>query len=162
LIAAGGRSVLAVGANANDGASTDLDSVGTDDFSSLIDQLDAAYQKPTNKFVFNQHTKDALRKLKDKYGRPVWEVSLAMGEPDKVFGYGYQVDNAMANIGAGNVSVLFGDFTKFVVRDVLGFTLVRFNELYMPNYQRAYQAFMRTDAKLLQSAAFSYLTHPLS
>jgi HK97 family phage major capsid protein len=58
--------------------------------------------------------------------------------------------------------VLFGDFSKFVIREALGFTLVRFNELYMPNFQRAYQAFCRRDAKLLQSAAFSYLTHPLS
>jgi HK97 family phage major capsid protein len=162
LQAAGGRSVLAVGANANDGVSTDLNSIGTDDFSALIDKLDRAYQKPTNKFVFNQHTQNALRKLKDKYGRPVWEVSLAQGEPDKIFGFGYQIDNAFANIGAGNVSAAFGDFSKYAVRKVRGITVVRFNELYMANYQRAYQAFIRVDAKLLQAAAFSYLTHPLS
>jgi HK97 family phage major capsid protein len=160
LIAAGGRSVLAVGANDNDGVSTDLDSIGVDDFSNLVNQIDYAYQRPTNKFLFNQTTLNALRKLKDKYGRPIWEVNLAQGQPNTIFGYGYQIDNAMANIGAGNVSVIFGGFEKFVVRDVLGFTLVRFNELYMPQYQRAYQAFMRTDCKLMQSAAFSYLIHP--
>jgi HK97 family phage major capsid protein len=162
LQAAGGRSVLAVGAHSNDNVSTDLNSVGTDDFSNLVDGLDYGYQRPTNKFLFNQSTLNALRKLKDEFGRPVWDVSLAMGQPDTVFGYGYQIDNAMAKIGAGNVPVIFGDFTKYVVRDVLGFTLVRFNELYMPNFQRAYQAFMRTDAKLMQSAAFSYLQTPLS
>jgi HK97 family phage major capsid protein len=162
LQAAGGRSVLAVGANANDGASTDLNSIGTDDFSALIDKLDRAYQKPTNQFVFNQHTQNALRKLKDKYGRPVWEVSLAQGEPDKIFSYGFTIDNAFANIGAGNVSACFGDFSRYAVRKVSGITVVRFNELYMANYQRAYQAFIRVDAKLLQAAAFSYLTHPLS
>jgi HK97 family phage major capsid protein len=162
LIAAGGRSVLAVGAEANDGAGTDLNSVGTDDFSALINALDRGYQKPTNQYVFNQTTQNALRKLKDKYGRPVWEVSLAQGEPDKIFGYGYTIDNAMANIGAGNISVLFGDFSKYIIRNALGITMVRFNELYMPNYQIGFQSFMRTDAKLLQSAAFSYLIHPLS
>jgi HK97 family phage major capsid protein len=164
LQAAGGRSVLAIGANNNSGSSgdTDLTSIGTDDFSALIDKLDRAYQKPTNKFVFSQGTQNALRKLKDKYGRPVWEVSLAQGEPDTIFGYGYQIDNAFAGIGAGNVSAAFGDFSKYVVRKVQGITLVRFNELYMANYQRAYQAFIRVDAKLLQAAAFSYLTHPLS
>jgi len=164
LQTAGGRSVSAIGANNNSGNSgdTEVNSIGTDDFSNLIDKLDYAYQKPTNKFLFNQTTKNALRKVKDRYGRPIWEVSLAQGEPDTIFGYGFQVDNAVANIAPSAVSVVFGDFSKFVIRDVLGFTLVRFNELYMPNYQRAYQAFMRTDAKLLQSAAFSYLSHPLS
>jgi HK97 family phage major capsid protein len=127
-----------------------------------VDKLDKSYQKPTNKFVFTQATQNSLRKLKDKYGRPCWETSMAQGEPDKIFGFGYQIDNAMAGIGAGNISVAFGDWSNYCVRDVLGFTLVRFNELYMANYQRAVQAFMRTDAKLLQASAFSYLIHPLS
>lgn len=162
LIAAGGRSVLALGANANDGVSTDLNSIGTDDFSALIDKLDRAYQKSTNQFVFNQSTLNALRKLKDKYGRPVWEVSLAQGEPDKIFNYGYTVDNAFASIGNGNVTVAFGDPSKYVIRRALGFTLIRLSELYMANYQVAYQAFMRVDAKLLQPAAWSYLIHPQS
>ena len=142
LIAAGGRSVLAVGSNSNDGTGTDLNSVGTDDFSALIDNLDRGYQTPTNRFVFAQSTQNALRKLKDKYGRPVWEVSLAQGEPDKIFGYGYQIDNAMAGIGAGNIPVMFGDFSKYIIRNSLGITMVRFNELYMPNYQIGFQSFM--------------------
>lgn len=162
LIAAGGRSALAVGSNANDGVGTDINTVGTDDFAALIDKLDKAYQKPSNYFVFAQSTQNALRKLKDKYGRPVWETSLAQGEPDRIYGYRYVVDNAVAAIGAGNISVLFGDFSKYVIRKALGITLVRFNELYMVNFQRAYQSFLRVDAKLLQPAAFSYLTHPLS
>jgi HK97 family phage major capsid protein len=162
LQAATGRSVLAVGANANDGVSNSLNSIGTDDFSALIDKLDRAYQKPTNKFVFAQSTQNALRKLKDKYGRPVWETSLAQGEPDTIFGYGFQIDNALASIGAGNITAAFGDFSKYVLRRVAGFTLIRLNELYMANLQRGYIAFMRLDAKLLQAKAFSYLTHPLS
>jgi HK97 family phage major capsid protein len=164
LIAAGGRGVEAIGANNNSGnsADTDLTSIGTDDLSALINQLDRAYQKPTNKFIFNQSTQNKLRMLKDKYGRPVWATSIAGSEPDTIYGFGYQIDNAVAGIGAGNVTVGFGDFSKYIIRNVLGFTLVRFNELYMGNYQRGYQAFMRTDAKLLQANAFSYLFTSLS
>jgi HK97 family phage major capsid protein len=160
---AGGREVLAVGANANDGVSTDLNSIGTDDFSAMIDKLDRAYQKPTNQFIFNQHTQNSLRKLKDKYGRPVWEVSMAQGEPDKIFGYGYTIDNAVASIGAGAVSAAFGDFkNSFCIRRVRGIAVVLFRELYMTNYQRAAQSFIRVDAKCLQPNAFAYLEHPLS
>ena len=163
-IAAGGRSVLAVGANANTGVvgDTDLNTIGTDDFSNLISKLDKAYQTPNNYFVFNQQTQNLLRKMKDKYGRPIWETSLAQGEPDKIFGYRYTVDNAFANVGAGAVSAAYGDPSKYVIRRALGFTLVLFRELYMANYQRAAQAFMRVDAKLLQPAAWSYLIHPQS
>jgi HK97 family phage major capsid protein len=107
-------------------------------------------------------TWDTLKKLKDKYGRPEWAVQLAAFQPDTIAGYKYDWNQDMAAIGAGNISVVFGDFNNFVVRNVLGFTLVRFNELFMVNYQRAYQAFMRTDGKLLQAAAFSYLIHPAS
>jgi HK97 family phage major capsid protein len=164
LQAAGGRSVLNIGANNNSGnaGDTSLTSIGTDDFSNLIDKLDYAYQKPTNKFVFSQTTKNSIRKLKDKYGRSLWATSMTENTSDTIMGFGYIVDNAFANIGAGNISVCFGDFSRYVIRRALGITLVRFNELYMPNYQIAFQAFLRTDAKLLQAAAFSYLTHPLS
>ena len=164
LIAAGGRSVLAVGANANTGVvgDTDLNTIGTDDFSNLISNVDKAYQTPNNYFVFNQQTQNLLRKMKDKYGRPILEMSLAQGEPDKIFGYRYTVDNAFANVGAGAVSAAYGDPSKYVIRRALGFTLVLFRELYMANYQRAAQAFMRVDAKLLQPAAWSYLIHPQS
>jgi HK97 family phage major capsid protein len=108
----------------------------------------------------NVQSFDKLRTLKDKYGRPIWQTSLAVGKPDTINGYGMDWNADMATIGAGNISILFGQFSKYVVRNLLGFTFVRFNELYMTNYQRAYQAFARTDAKLLQSSAFSYLIHP--
>lgn len=163
LVTAGGRSVLALGANGNSGAAGDttLNSVGTDDLSNLITQVDPAYRAGA-KFAANQATWDKLRNLKDKYGRPIWNVSLAVGVPDTILGYGYDYNQDIATIAAGAKSVVFGDFSNYVVRNVLGFTVVRFDELYMANYQRAVQAFARMDGKLLQASAFSYLIHPLS
>jgi HK97 family phage major capsid protein len=166
LVTATGRSVLAVGGNANSGnsADNDLNTVGTDDLQNLIAKVDPAYRNQLSScyFAANMSTWDTLKKLKDKYGRPEWAVQLAAFQPDTIAGYKYDWNQDMAAIGAGNISVVFGDFNNFVVRNVLGFTLVRFNELFMVNYQRAYQAFMRTDGKLLQAAAFSYLIHPAS
>ncbi len=164
LVNAGGRSVLAVGSSTNDGVGTDLNSIGSDDLENLIAQVDPAYRDnavlKNCAFAANMSAWDKLKKVKDKYGRPIWQTSLATGAPDTLCGYKYDYNQDIPQIGAGNISVVFGDFSKYVVRNVLGFTFVRFNELYMTNYQRAYQAFMRTDAKLLQSAAFSYLIHP--
>jgi len=59
-------------------------------------------------------------------------VSFVAGVPDKIFGYEWDWNADMAAIGAGNKSVVFGLFSKYVIRDVVGVVLVRFNELYMP------------------------------
>ncbi len=163
LVAATGRSVLAVGGIANSGnsADNDLNTVGTDDLVSLISKVDPAYRE-RGAFCAASSTWDTLRRLKDKYGRPEWAVSLTDGQPDTILGHKIDWNQDMAAIGAGLISVVFGDFANYAVRSVLGFTFVRFSELYMTNYQRAYQAFARMDGKLLQAAAFSYLIHPAS
>jgi HK97 family phage major capsid protein len=165
LVTDGTRSVLAVGANSNTGIGGDtaLNTIGSDDLSNLITKVDPAYRNsPNAAFAANQSSWDKLRNTKDKYGRPLWAVSLASGVSDTLLGYKYDYNQDMAAIAAGAKSVVFGDFSQFVVRQVLGIAFVIFHELYMPNYQKAVQAFIRTDAKLLQASAFSYLVHPLS
>jgi HK97 family phage major capsid protein len=70
---------------------------------------------------------DKVRMLKDKYGRPIWQVSLAVGVPDQICGYKYDYNQDLPNIGAGNNPIIFGNFKKYIVRDVLGIAAVRFN-----------------------------------
>jgi HK97 family phage major capsid protein len=161
LTAATGRSVTALGAYANSGNSgdTDLNSLGTDDFANLIAKVDVSYRDGYEcSFLANQATWDAQRLRKDKYGRPVWQVSLAQGEPDKVYGFSYGYNNSQPVQAPGAVGVVvFGAFQKYIIRDVLGMTVVRYNELYMPNHQIGFEAFLRTDGQLLQPKAFSML-----
>ena len=159
LVSAGGRSVLPLGANANSGNSgdTEINSLGTDDWAALITALDPAYRLNA-KFAANQATFDAMRKIKDKYGRPIWEVSLAEGQADKIFGYPYFFDQSLPTVAAGATgTVIFGDFNQYIIRDVLNMTIVRYNELYMPNHQIGFEAFLRTFGKLLIAPAFAYL-----
>jgi HK97 family phage major capsid protein len=165
LQAASGRSVLAVGANANTGVSgdTDLNSLGSDDFANLIAHVDPAYRtSPKCGFLANQSSYDTLKTKLDKYGRPIWTVSLSENQPDRIFGYPYWFSQSVATPAAGAVSLCFGDFSKFVIREVLGMTLIRFNELFMQNRQVGYSAYTRLDAKCINTSAFAYLTHPLS
>ncbi len=163
LAAAGVTPVLAVGAraNSNNSGDTDLSSVGSSDFASLIDALDPDY-RPNAAFMGNSTLFGKVRRTLDQYGRPIWNTSLQQGDPDKIYGYPYYYNQQMSGIGAGNKSLIFGDFNEYVIRDVIGLTLVRFNELFMQSYQRGFQAFIRTDGQLLQPAAFAVLQHPLS
>ncbi len=165
LVAATGRSITAVGSAGNTGGSEDgSTSIGTDDFASLIAGVDVAYRAdPSCAFMANQATWDTLRKLKDKYGRPIWEVSLAQGNPDKIAGYKFFYNNALPTVAASAVgTVVFGAFSKYIIRDVLGMTLVRYNELYMPQHQIGFEMFLRCDGQLLQPNGFVYLVHPSS
>jgi HK97 family phage major capsid protein len=163
LIAAAvsGAAIEAIGANSNSGNSgdTDLNTIGTDDLSNLIEQVDPAYRVgPNVGFLANQKTWDTIRKVKDKYGRALWDVSLASGTPDKILGYPYWYDQSMPTIAAGAVgTIIFGDFSKYIIRDVLGMTMVRYNELYMTSHQIGFEAFLRTTGQLLIAPAFSYL-----
>jgi HK97 family phage major capsid protein len=163
LATAGNTPVLAVGANANSGSEgdTDLNSLGSEDFSNLIDALDPDY-RPNASFMANSTSWSRVRRTLDKYGRPIWATSLQTGDPDKVYGYKWYNNQQMSGIGAGNKSLIFGDFNSYCIRDVVGFALIRYAELFMQNYQRGYQAFIRTDGQLLQPAAFAVLQHPLS
>jgi HK97 family phage major capsid protein len=154
--------VVAVGAYANDGVSTDLNSVGSDDIDNLIENQDPAY-RPGSTFVAKMSVYDSIRKVKDKFGRSIWSAGLAEKEPDRLRGYAYVYDQyGFEDIGAGNISMAFGNFSKYVVRDVLGFQLVRFNELFMSSHQVGFQAYLRTDGNCIRTQAFSYLQHPAS
>ncbi|HTR24763.1 MAG TPA: phage major capsid protein [Terriglobales bacterium] len=154
------RAVAAVGANPNSGNSGDTaaNSLGSDDFANAITAVDPAYRLgPRVGFLANQSTFDKMRNVKDKYGRPIWQVSLSEGQPDKIMGYPYWYDQSMQLIGSGHVPLIFGDFAKYIIRDVLGMTVVRYNELYMVNHQLGYEAFMRTFGQVLNAQAFSYI-----
>jgi HK97 family phage major capsid protein len=171
--------VTAVGSTANDGiaGNTGANSIGSDDLDNLISAVDPAYRgAPTNtppadgegldgqEAIFMGHWSilDYLRKVKDKYGRPLWVVSIADGVPDRIYGYRYDwnaaMDAAVAGVpAAGKNSLIFGNFSRYIVRDVLGVTMVRYNELYMPNHQVGFQAYLRTDGQRLVQPAFALL-----
>lgn len=165
LVSAGGRSVLAIGGNSNSGnaGDTDLNTIGSDDFANLIAKVDKSYRTGGwVGFLGNQASFDTIRKLKDKYGRPIWQTSLTEGAGDTIDGYPWMHWQAMSGIGAGNTSLVFGNFSKYIIRDVLGMTMIRYNELFMQNRQVGFEAYARTYGKCLNPNAFSYLVHPLS
>jgi HK97 family phage major capsid protein len=167
LVAAGGRGVLAQGAGFNSGGTgtgnTGGTSLGTEDWSNVITAVDPAYRIGKNVgFIANQSTFDTMRNVLDKYGRPIWQVSLAEGQPDRILGYPYWFDQSMPLIGVNNTPVIFGNFAHYIIRDVLNMTLVRYNELYMVNHQIGFEAFLRTFGQLLNSLAFAYILNASS
>ena len=91
------------------------------------------------------------KQLLDTTGRPLWSSSIVTGRPDMLMGYPVIINNDMAAMGVSAKSVLFGDLSKYIIRDVRGVTLLRLEERYADFHQVAFLAFARMDGDLLNA-----------
>lgn len=128
-------------------------------FPELVDlehSVDPFYRSaPGVRYMFKDSTLQAMKKLVDGSSRPLWQAGLsatfANGAPDTINGYRYVINQDMPAMTTGLKSVLFGDFSKYLVRECLDFTLLRLNERYADYLQVGFVAFLRSDGDLLDA-----------
>lgn len=125
-------------------------SIKLDDIIDLIKSVNSAYAR-SGKFMFNRNTLWELAKIKDQTGRYIWQDSTREGTPATLFGKQYVLNDDMADIGAGNASVLFGDLTKYNIRLVQSFRVIRLNELLAEYLSIGLFGFARVDGNLLDA-----------
>lgn len=132
------------------GATGQTTSVTYDDLIDLEHAVDKAYRSGA-KFMMNDLSLKALKKMKDSQGRPLWLPGLAFKEPDTINNYGYEINNDVPVMAANAKSILFGDFSNYWIRDVKNIFTFRFNEKYMDYGQVGFLAFARADGKLINA-----------
>ena len=89
--------------------------ISADDIISLAHKLKRPYRKNAC-WLMNDSTLAAIRKLKDNNQAFIWQVGgLAAGEPPTLLGYPVYTSEYLPGITSGNIAVLFGDFTKFII-----------------------------------------------
>jgi HK97 family phage major capsid protein len=129
--------------------------VTADEVIALVHSVDPAYR--TNaRFMFHDAQLAQLRLLKFSIGSDqvayMWQPSLQAGNPDRLLGYPYTVNQSMTSVLTVNEkAILFGDFSKYVIRDVAEIRLRRLEELYAGTDQVGFIAFMRSDGNLLDA-----------
>lgn len=125
----------------------------------LKHSVNAAYRR-NGRFMFNDSTLAALKKLAfgSSDARPLWQPSIREGEPDRIDGSPYTINYDMASIATGNVSVLYGDFSKYIIRQVGRPVMIRFNERYMDALHVGFIMYQRLDGELLSANAIKKLT----
>lgn len=125
--------------------------VTMDEILDLIDSIDPAY-RGMSRFMMHSTIATAIRKLKDGQGQYLWQASLTAGTPDVLAGYsvGYNLDMA-STLATGNKIILFGDYSKYKIRDVNTIRLKRLVERFADNDQEAFLAFSRHDGDLLNA-----------
>ncbi len=127
----------------------------------LVHSVDPGYRRSKKcGFMFHDSILAAIKKLSFGTGddRPLWQVSVREGEPDKLEGYQYWINQDMDSaLTTGKKIILFGDYNKYIARRVLGMVLRRLEERFIDSGQIGFIAFQRWDGELINTAAVKRL-----
>lgn len=120
----------------------------------LIHSIDPAYRIGA-KFMMHDSIVMLLRLFKetgtDQY---LWQPGLKDGVPDKLFGYPVAINQHMDSAPVASAkTMIFGQLTKYKIRQVGGLRFYRLLERYRDNDQDGFLAFTRVDGRLLRASA---------
>lgn len=137
------------------GATGQTTSVIYDDLVDLEHSVDPAYRAGA-RFMMHDSTLKALRKIKDTQSRPIfvpgYEQGNPGGAPDRLLGREIVINQYMPVMAASAKSILFGDFSKYLVRDVMDVTLFRMTDsAFTLKGQVGFVAFCRSGANMVDN-----------
>ena len=133
-------------------AAASVASLSTDNVVDLVYALKRPYRKNA-KFIMNDQTIAAIRKLKDNNGAYMWQPSLVSGEPDKLLGY-----DVYTSPFCPEDKIAFGDYSYYNIGDRGTRSFKQLNELFAGNGMIGYVAKERVDGKLILPEAVQILT----
>lgn len=100
-------------------------------YADLVDlkhSVNRAYRSNA-RYMMNDLSVAVVSKLMDTTGRPIWTPgdaeSIANGRPDTLCGYPVAINDDVAVMAANALSIAFGDFGAYNIRDVAGTTVLR-------------------------------------
>lgn len=154
------RGVVTAAGSGKTGTSGQTASVIFDDLVDLVHSVDPEYRKGPCRFMMADSSLKVVRKIKDSQTRPVFlpgydGLGGAMG--DSLLGYPITINQDVAAMAANAKSILFGDFSKYTIRDVMTPTLFRFEDsAYAKLGQVAFLMWMRSGGNCLDASAVKY------
>jgi HK97 family phage major capsid protein len=130
-----------------------------DDLVDLQHSVDPAYREGGNcRFMMNDASLKVIRKLKDGQARPIfvpgYEQGNPGGMPDTLLGNPIQINQDVATMAANAISVLYGDFSYYKIRDVMNVQMFRFADSpFIQNGQIGFLAWARSGGNLVDVAS---------
>jgi len=141
---------------AGSGVASTATSLNTDDLITLAHSVDGAVRRmPGAGFMVNTATLGDIRKLKDGAGQYVFNP--VVGGPDTILGYPVFENPAMANVGSGVKSVLFGDLRSYKIA-ATGLDFAVSADAQFEQDVTVYRWTYRFDGNLSHAAHVKYLT----
>lgn len=126
-----------------------------DDLVALEHSVDPAYRNAAGVgFMFHDSTLEQLRLIKDKNERPIfvpgYEQGNPGGAPDRLLNRPITINQHMDPMGASKKSILFGQLSKYKIRQVMDLRLFRMTDsAYTRKAQTGFLGFQRADGKLI-------------
>ncbi|TAG44421.1 MAG: phage major capsid protein [Betaproteobacteria bacterium] len=127
-------------------------SVIYDDLVDLEHSVDPAYRaQPGVGYMMHDSSVRVIRKIKDSQNRPIFVpgyengTMVGGGAPDRLMGRPIYINQDMPVMAANAKSILFGQLSKYLVRDVMDLTLFRMTDsAYTLKGQIGFVGFLRT------------------
>lgn len=130
--------------------------ITADEIINLVYSLKRPYRKNA-KFIMNDQTISLLRKLKDGNQAYLWQPSVQVGEPDRLFGYEVLTSPYVPTVEAGKPVIAFGDFSYYNIGDRGTRSFAELKELFAGNGMIGFVAKERVDGKLVLPEAIKVL-----
>jgi HK97 family phage major capsid protein len=139
------------------GVTAGTTSFTADDLITLQYSLDGAARRlPGVAYMANTATLGTMRKLKDGDGTFLYQVNV--GAPDVFAGYNVIENPAMANVGTGAKSVVFGHLPSYKIVTT-GLEVATSTDAYFANDVTAYRFTYRFDGALTHASHVKHLVH---
>ncbi|MGL4256852.1 MAG: phage major capsid protein [Microbacterium sp.] len=120
-----------------------------DDLISLVYSVTAPYRAiPGAGFMMNSTAMGAARKLKASSGDYVFTTGL-QGNPDTILGYPVYVNESVASPALSAKSVIFGDYSRYFIREVNGITVETSSDFAFDYDVVTFKVILRTDGLLI-------------
>ena len=136
------------------------DAALTVDFDDLLDlkhSVDRDYRQNAVWMLNDTVLRDLKKTAIASANQSLWQPGIIGGEPSTIDGQRYVINNDLPDVAASSHSVLYGDFSKYVIRDVTGIEVLRSDQLNMLKNQITLVGFMRTDGDLIDTNAVKHL-----
>ena len=125
------------------------------DLTLLEHSVDPARRRKA-RWMFHDEMLRNLKRMVDTNGQPLWHLGIDGRNPDTIYGYPFTVNQDVAKPStAAGKAIYFGDFSKYLIRDVVGGdagpVILRLNERYADYGQVGFFLFSRHDGDLLDA-----------
>jgi HK97 family phage major capsid protein len=131
--------------------------ITADDFIRLIHSVDPAYRgSPGVAFMMHDNIFLEVSLLKDSNNnylvRPTVDAAFTGATPYRIRGFNVATNQAMASsLASANKTALFGDFSKYMIREVGNMELIRLVERFAEYFQEGFIASLSFDGNLLDA-----------
>jgi len=125
------------------------------DIAAVYGQLDPSY-RPNATWMFSNSWFAKLLAVTDTLGRPLFIPNPNGDGLDRILGRPICINQSFPTLAVSQPAMLFGDFNKYILRVVGGFTLQRLDERFADYLQVAFLGFQRFGSVFLDAG-----THPI-